>query len=56
MTNEELYNLAEEAIDNLFYDKSVSLETALENMHALQANIEIKIDCLEVDLRNSEKT
>ena len=51
MDNETLYNLAIEAIDNLFSDKSVSLETALENMRTLREEIGIKIDCLENDLR-----
>lgn len=50
MSNEELLEKAKKAIDDLFSDRSVSVETAIENMEELQGDIESKIDALNCDL------
>jgi hypothetical protein len=54
MTNEELYDAAKEAIDNLFGDKSVSVSQCKENLNSLIGEIEIMINTLELDESNEE--
>lgn len=53
--NEELYEEAERAIDELYGDYSVEIEETLNNMHMLQGKINELIDCLELDKENSKK-
>ena len=50
MSNEDLFKRAEEAIDKLFSDQSVSAQKALENMEELASDIEVKIDALKEDI------
>lgn len=50
MNNQELYDRAKEAIMNLHDDKSVSIETAIENLKALSDEIDLLIDGLECSL------
>ena len=51
MNNEELYAAAQRAIDELYNDKSVSVQTAIENLQSLQYDIEIYIEGLKLDLK-----
>jgi len=44
--NEELYKDALEAINNLFADKSVSVESAISNLENLRDEIDLLIDSL----------
>jgi len=48
---EKLMSRAESALDDVFSEKSVSLREALENMQALRDSIDMKIECLNVDIR-----
>jgi len=50
MTNDELYDQAKKAIDELYSDMSVSQETTIENLETLIAEMEIMIDALEEDM------
>lgn len=53
-----MINLLEEAkraIEELFSDKSVSLETALENMEILRDEIEMYIDAIKGDIRRRDE-
>jgi len=52
MNNETLKEQAIVAIENLFYDKSVSLEMAIENMEELEDMINLNISALREDIRN----
>lgn len=54
MTNEQLLQLAKDAIDDCFGDQSVGIEKAIENMEELQSDIEGKIDALNADLENQQ--
>lgn len=45
--NEELYEKAKQAIQDLFNDTSVDEHTALENLQGLRDEIDILIDALE---------
>jgi hypothetical protein len=55
MSNQELYNEAVKAIDNLFADQSVDIPKAIENLEELQSDIEGKLDCLNEDLKREEE-
>lgn len=46
--NERLYDIALEAINELFFDKSVSQEMVKENLEALISEIQILIDSLGI--------
>ena len=46
MGNEELYKYALEAINKLFADKSVSKETAIQNLENLKDEINLLIETL----------
>jgi len=47
MNNDELYNQALEAIQELFGDTSVSTEDAIANLESLIGEIEVMISTLE---------
>jgi hypothetical protein len=49
--NQLLYQAAEAAIEKLFSDTSVSPEECLANLRGLKDDLEMKIDCVESDLR-----
>jgi hypothetical protein len=49
MTNEKLYQAADEAITALFSDRSVSRAKARENLEKLKDEIDVMIDSLERD-------
>jgi hypothetical protein len=46
--NENLYEQAKKAIDELFSDRSVSQEAAAENLRALRDEIAVLLDSLDV--------
>ena len=46
--NESLYEQAHKAIEELFNDRSVDQETAAQNLRALQDEITVLIDSLDV--------
>jgi|GEM_PF-1699084 len=46
MNNKELLEAAKKAIDDLFADKSVSIEQCIENLEELHSEIESLLDCL----------
>lgn len=54
-SNEELYENAKKAIEELFSDRSVSIQEAIGNLHALQDEIYIYIDALKADLARGEE-
>ena len=43
--------VALQAIDNIFGDTSVSPETTLDQLEEIQADLEMKVDCLKNDIR-----
>lgn len=47
MNNEQLYETAKNAIMDLFNDTSVSAQQAIENLTALQDEIEVLIEGLQ---------
>ena len=49
-SNDELYEKVKAAITDLYNDRSVSMEKAMENMNGLQEEIGTFIDCLEHDI------
>ena len=49
MSNEDLYQMAVQAINELFSDTSVSKETAIGNLRSLRDEIDTLIESLEVD-------
>ena len=55
MRNEDLLQKAQDAIDDLFSDQSVTVETAIENMETLKGDIDSKLDALANDLELAEK-
>ena len=50
MDNEQLYEQAKTAIDELFSDTSVSQEKAMENLQGLISEIHILMDALTEDM------
>ena len=50
MSNEKLLEAARKAIEELFGDTSVSVQTAIENLQSLRDEIEINIHALQADL------
>lgn len=52
--NEELYEKALKAINELFNDDSVNAQIALDNMTSLRDEIETFIDALETDIDNED--
>ena len=54
MSNEELYEKAKQAIDDLFGDRSVSISTCKENLRTLQGEIDIMLEALENDESGDE--
>lgn len=50
MTNEQLIENARKAIEELFADTSVSVQTAIENLQSLKDEIDISITALKADL------
>ena len=50
MSNEKLLEAARMAIEELFGDTSVSVQTAIENLQSLRDEIEITIEALRADL------
>lgn len=55
MSNEQLYENALDAINELFGDSTVSIQKALENLENLQSEIEAKIECLKEDLLREQE-
>ena len=55
MTNDELFNKAEVAIDDLFGDMSVSLEVAIQNLDRIRGQITSLMLVLEEDLYQDHK-
>jgi hypothetical protein len=53
MSNEELYQAAEKAVDELHSDTSVSVETAIENLSTLRDHIRTLIDALKCDISHT---
>lgn len=51
MTHKKLLAAAEEAIDCLFSDISVSAEKTAEDLSDLRTNIDIKIESIRADLK-----
>jgi len=49
MNNEELYDKAVEAVQNLFSDNSVSIEECRINMNTLISEIQMLLDSLPED-------
>ena len=49
MSNDDLYQIAVRAINELFSDASVSKETAIANLRELREEINTLIESLEVD-------
>jgi len=47
MNNEELYKAALKAINELFSDRSVSKEKAVDNLESLREEIDILIETLQ---------
>ena len=54
MSNEMLLEEAKKAIEALFSDKFVDIQTAIGNLESLQDEIDMYIDALKEDLRRSE--
>ena len=54
LSHKRLHENAEKAINELFANYTVTLETTLGSMEELQAIIQDKIDGLEEDIRNKE--
>ena len=52
--NQVLYEKAEEVIQALFDDMSVTKEEALENMQGIRDFVREKIDVLKSDIENEE--
>lgn len=52
MTNKELLKVAEDAIETLFADISVSISKTMENLEELQSDIEAKLEALDCDLKS----
>jgi hypothetical protein len=50
MNNEMLLEKARKAIEELFSDTSVSVETAIENLQSLRDEIDVSIESLKSDL------
>ena len=50
MNNEQLLENARKAIEELFSDTSVSVQTAIENLQCLKDEIDISITALKADL------
>lgn len=55
MSNEQLYENALDAINELFGDSTVSIQKALENLENLQSEIEAKMECLKEDLLREQE-
>lgn len=49
MDNDKLYELAMNAITELFNDHSVPKRKAIENLETLKGEIDTMIECLEAD-------
>jgi hypothetical protein len=49
MENDELYEEAVNAITNLFSDRSVSASTTVMNLNDLIGEIQIMLDCLDMN-------
>jgi hypothetical protein len=49
MDNEQLYKQAEQAINKLFFDVSVSKEVTIQNLQGLISEIHIMLDSLTED-------
>ena len=54
MTNEELYQVALDAIQNLFSDKSVSTRECEKNLESLKDEIDMLLGAIEVDQANEK--
>ena len=48
MTNEELYEKASTAINELFSDQSISKQKCVENLESLIDEMQVMIDSLDV--------
>ena len=47
----KLCEIAEEAIDDVFSDRSVTPEKTMDSLEDLSAMIDLKIECIKSDLR-----
>lgn len=56
MSNQDLYDAALNAINDLFDDMTFTKGEALENLKSLLGEIEIMIDGLESDIANEEES
>ena len=54
-TNKRAIKAAEEAIDELFSNTDVSQETTLRDLRSLRDEIDMKIGCIENDLRGTRR-
>ncbi|MFH1722907.1 MAG: hypothetical protein ABH950_09925 [Candidatus Altiarchaeota archaeon] len=52
MDNEQLYEQARNAIEELFSDTSVSQEKAMENLQSLISEIQSMVEALKEDMKN----
>ena len=53
--HDKLCKAAEQAIDDVFSDLSVSQQVTLLSLKDLRTNIDIKISCIETDLRHKNQ-
>ena len=54
-SHDKLVKVAEQAIDEVFGDTSVAQRDTLASLHSLKDLIELKMDCIQGDLKRAER-